>query len=102
MIKHTPGPWREGTMNVWQDDLLLCVAKTERGEYHNGEFEPYRKGDSREQMQADARLIAAAPELLAALKECSEWMREHTGPAGGTLDMLTRAHDAIKKAEGRP
>jgi hypothetical protein len=64
---------------------------------------------------ANARLIAAATEtaaerdrlrhvnadLLAALRELSEWMRSHTGPRDGTHDMLCRACAVIQKAEGR-
>lgn len=26
----TPGPWRVGTYNVWQDELLKCIAETAR------------------------------------------------------------------------
>jgi len=38
---------------------------------------------------------------LDCLKELSEWMREHTGPRDGTVEMLTRAVEAIKEAGGK-
>lgn len=38
--------------------------------------------------------------LLSCLEELSEWMREHTGPSDGTLEMLTKAVEAIKEAGG--
>ena len=48
------------------------------------------------------RLNAAAPDLLAALKEVAEWMREHTSPrdANTPHEALVRACAAISKAEG--
>ncbi len=62
--KATEGPYREGTLNVWRDTQLRCVAKTERGDYVQGEFKPYQKGDSREQMQADCRFLALSWEAV--------------------------------------
>ena len=53
-----------------------------------------------EDATANARLIAAAPDLLARLSELSEWMRTHTGPSDGTHDMLVRAVAVIAKATG--
>lgn len=53
--------------------------------------------------EANARLIAAAPDLLASLKEMEDmlhlWMRDNTGPR--ELDVLERCERAIAKAEGR-
>lgn len=49
---HTPGPWKATGNGIHHG--TACVAITH--------MEP------REQRQADARLIAAAPEMLAALK----------------------------------
>lgn len=54
MIKHTAAPWHQGGYEV-QDDkgALICNLSGWRGE---------------QQTLANARLIAAAPELLEALK----------------------------------
>ena len=50
----------------------------------------------------DAVLIAAAPELLSALRGLLDWCREHTGPTmpNSPYELLCVAHNAIAKAEG--
>lgn len=53
-----------------------------------------------ERNKASDHLIAAAPELLESLIELSDWMRDHTGPGDGTLEMLVKAVAAIAKAKG--
>lgn len=51
------------------------------------------------ELEANARLISAAPELLAALKRASEWVASHPGEGalreGGPWD---QAREAIAKA----
>lgn len=58
--KRTQGEWREGTCNVWQDDLLIPVVEMR----HRVGFEDGRRiiplhGDTHEAPQADAAFIAA-------------------------------------------
>lgn len=64
MSKHTPGPWRatSGGRVIAQDgEWRLQVCKV-------GAFDdPEMLRHSKSRWEADARLIAAAPELLAAL-----------------------------------
>ena len=68
--KHTPGPWLIGS------DQRLVYALHHNGDFHKGApllvnrfsayVEPYTsQGGTIEEAQANARLIAAAPELLA-------------------------------------
>ena len=55
--KHTPGPWTHNTTSVWADQKMVAAVYGD---------DPNCKPDER--MKANARLIAAAPELLEACK----------------------------------
>lgn len=61
--KHTPGPWHienaAGGYEIWPKD---------EGQTHSSIARVYRKDD--------ARLIAAAPELLTELKELLQWLEK--------------------------
>ena len=96
---HTPGPWEiasyqkraSGTcviagpagMVAWVTDGLPKIGCHERSDYDAAE--------------ANARLMAAAPELLEALKACLHRLEEY-----GEIDHQpsTQARAAIKKAGG--
>lgn len=98
---HTPGPWRfeqeredrvSGT-EAWGD----CYA------IHSVDANPVRELYVGFVLRCeDARLIAAAPELLAAAIRAERYMarlvRESTSPAGKEL---TELRALIAKAEGR-
>ena len=65
--KHTPGPWpigwyicREGKKELWRVPLFIGPLSTD----HN-----HWAGTYLEVSEADAALISAAPDLLAALQE---------------------------------
>ena len=59
--KHSPGPWRQNIVNeltvVDSTGAEICEISA-----------PYEDGDDYDVHVADARLITAAPEMLAALK----------------------------------
>ena len=79
--RHTPGPWE-----VREHEGLFAFA-WERGFVI--------ESDSVEQDRADARLIAAAPELLAALKAVYATLYDNQCEIG------LQAAAAIAKAEGK-
>ena len=83
--KHTPGPWQVvGSYIV--ADLTLAVAQVSGP----------NRADLRETRQANRRLIAAAPDLLAALLRCASYLEDLPFPEGrGALD---QAQAAITKA----
>jgi len=97
MGKHTPGPWKVGiipdTENVFveaSDGLIVC----EVGGFVIG----------KEQAQTNAHLIAAAPDLLDALKDI---MTDHIDNLTYQEDCdcagchrIAKAQAAIAKAEG--
>lgn len=99
MSEHTPGPWQIKRGEIWsnQDDLLGVVYRTEA--WTTGE-------KVKTEDQANARLMAAAPELLKALKFIETWISQPVGEFSvAALDGLfdqTRgiARAAIAKATG--
>ena len=86
--QHTPGPWRYCKTNGSPTHGEHVVAGAKPG--YLAEVRDCGSGD----VVANARLIASAPELLAALVELRDWYAEHTGlPA-------VSANAAIAKAVG--
>ena len=108
MAEHTPGPWVVGGP---YPGTSVCVVVDGGcgGEYPEPPvWEPIcildqrTEGEPNQQAQANARLIAAAPDLLAACKRTHEIL-EQWGPErrGETLELLhARLEAAILKAEG--
>ena len=96
--KHTPGPWI-GAGPSFGDPLprytteIVTEWEDEDGEALSICSLPFRHHD--DENEANARLIAAAPELLEALKELTGHINERF--SGGVWD---RARAAIAKAEG--
>ncbi len=87
---HTPGPYRvtRDEIQVASGDAVgLCLAKVTT-------FVPQHRGKS----DANARLFAAAPDLLEALKSAVRMQ-----PRDDSCDpWVSDARAAIAKAEGRP
>jgi hypothetical protein len=94
--QHTPGPWRVDTMRHSAKSEVfvipgVCVVTGATTE-----------ADS----EANARLIAAAPELLAVLREIAEHMPVSAPPSQRDIAnlqraVMPRARAAIARAEGR-
>lgn len=94
-VKHTPGPWRVASWEYAGDDLnvdakgrgFICLA----GKRGDGEAE------------ANARLIAAAPELLEGARQVVEWrdlIRQNYPDMAGLIRGMDDLAAAIAKAEG--
>lgn len=105
MSKHTPGPWVAepgGGKGSWVKGST-------------GEWAALACGDTSESAEANARLIAAAPDMLKALRPFAEVdyeeligapddmpIEEALRKAGQpTVGDLRRAMDAVDKAEGQ-
>lgn len=92
MSAHTPGPWEVGNLDrngqrVVRGEIEVCTC------WH------HCVGSLEEQMEANARLIAAAPDLLAALAGIIEiGKRDLTNPKYDAYFEEARA--ALKKARG--
>lgn len=96
---HTPGPWEsDGSGQIYTADQRLDIALVT---HH-----PNTKMPEPEDL-ANARLIAAAPELLAALEairnDCEDFINDEDGP--GAIEtmqaMREAARAAIAKATGK-
>lgn len=108
--KHTPGPWRveEGTTLVWgacnPDDTYSYGMGYPIAEARISPCSSWAKGPSVDDGIANARLIAAAPEMLKALKlvlsrelNLAE-ARDYNPPAD--MEIIAELEWAIAKAEG--
>ena len=82
--KYTPGPW-----NIGHSTVVLMVSRGVIGISHDEEF-------------ANARLIAAAPDLLEALKDCVAVMDRELAGLKVIQPELSAARAAIAKATGEP
>lgn len=65
---HTPGPWQADGDEIMADDYTKHVATA----WNNDQIEP-------DESTANARLMAAAPKMLAALKRIADLEEEHDG-----------------------
>ena len=99
---HTPGPW----IVCECDESAIVYIEQDRGALHDeepstiGEIDLAGDGIDKDTGLANARLIAAAPDLLAA---CEELVRGFDGETDCTelLDMIDKvARAALSKAKG--
>ena len=94
--KHTPGPW---AIDDHQAGDCYAYVIPESGSILGAICRVDLPLDSYGQGLADARLMAAAPDLLAVLQELQEsaaYWSEYDVPLG----IVSRIHDAIEKAIG--
>lgn len=91
-FKGTQGPWKV----VINDDNTPDIISDSGVEIA---YTPTYNGDKTEQL-ANARLIAAAPELLEALQLCEEFMSYLPSTGFDGLARIEGAREAIKKAIG--
>lgn len=107
----TPGPWSYDAPVAGRVGIFADVTNPRTGEVTFGvvigETNRIFDGEGVEQMCANARLICAAPDLLAALREAADLRAALCrGSEGGdptTWDApLNRWLAAIARAEGRP
>ena len=95
MSKHTPGPW------TFDNGIeFICTDTSSHGEWY-GDWAVARVNILKAEAKANARLIAAAPELLDALKLMRDAFLDTEGSHGTLEQTATDAADAaIAKATG--
>ncbi|NBW18789.1 MAG: hypothetical protein EBR82_63525 [Caulobacteraceae bacterium] len=97
MSEPTPGPWGL----VWDDDVVRIRLNGSTVYQVSDVTDPeFPFGRPRCNLD-DMRLIAAAPELLAACKRLLPLWEEAIGWEDDYMDMADDARAAIAKAEGR-
>ena len=99
-VKHTPGPWLFRTAPTSAGLCHIVSAADWKGAFIYGDG--IRKGvddalPKAQELAANARLIAAAPELLEALRDLVDVM---TGRIDGEIVALHNALGVIAKATG--
>lgn len=91
---HTPGPW---SVELVAGLPVIVAGRHRVGEAQvDGGIGRLKEPGVREEVAANARLIAAAPEMLEALKAAERELQELE-----SSDALFMARAAIDKAEGR-
>ena len=98
MTTHTPGPWKRNGLTVY-----ALIADSDRHYRTENKFslliQNYRHWCSQEELEANAQLIAAAPDMLEALEAFAEaWEKSHQ--LEKTDLALRKANDALRKARG--
>jgi hypothetical protein len=93
-IKHTPGPWE------WDDEVWAEYDPEQRAPWLIGsDGQQVLTGRIKCRTEADARLIAAAPDLLKTLTILVENI-VHAMPSSALLAPVVNARAAIAKARG--
>ena len=84
-VKHTPGPWEMNGPTVVRGSRKICDVSFD-----------YKIGT----INANSKLISAAPELLEALELAYSRLNEINGTVGISNTLLTVCKNAIAKAKG--
>lgn len=96
--KHTPGPWKAHASFVTAEQMVFGVN---RDRVHSGDV-CHCEGEGRHtyDVQADMRLIAAAPTLLAVLERIVSQYPDPISPDLSCSEMVIQARAAIALARG--
>ena len=106
MTKHTPGPWEMGPIIAGEDIFILAdnrktaIARASNLETYANTFEKLRPLAA--ECEANARLIAAAPDMLDALRMAEKGLdKAFDGHAYGPCwDALCITRAVLAKATG--
>ena len=83
--QHTPGPWTADIYCVWAGEIFVCGTQT---------------GLPVERQIANARLIASAPDLLAACLSALRALEDNLSPGPMDEDAKAGLRAAIARATG--
>lgn len=106
--QHTPGPWtcHDGYRRInSRGSLVVSVGDCPNQEYYSGRYAveaPHLTAVNENELEANARLIAAAPDMLAELEELLMFARS-VRPGGRILESdpdLDAVESLIARARG--
>lgn len=103
--RHTPGPWKLGRGNAitakWRDGEQVQVCAMFATQFTGATKESRAANDRMSaETEDNARLIAAAPELLEALKKCRGFLLECSDEDTPiTNQLITQIEAVIQKVE---
>lgn len=101
--QHTPGPWVTG--GCGDDGWRVILGPKTRfyhafGEAHTTSIASISVSDSEAEDLANARLIAAAPEMLATLEDCLAFTSANVPPSDRLASITAIVRAAIARATG--
>lgn len=105
-VKHTPGPWLTAR-NECHIGGIATIHHCINNDWVEVWSDKWFEGDglTEEVMEANARLIAAAPDLLEALQECVSMLEQFcfsdANCEGAVTAQVNEARNAIRKATGK-
>lgn len=99
---HTPGPWDIRDATIWgPKGEEVATVSDERGPLHRVNGEIRKVGPKSIAIaEANLRLLAAAPTMLAALRDCIAALESDT-ETNQQAAALLNAQAAVAKAEGK-
>lgn len=101
-VRYTPGPWVTQPDQLGRDGARWWVHDGDYGDIALVLAPLVREDWVAEEAEANARLIAAAPDLLAACRALAKWMDDRGPMMGGRTGEVHRlVTAAIARAEGR-
>lgn len=103
MSKHTPGPWAAHKSQSVLGGNVYYISQQEGAPYTPNYSDVCQtvEGEQEEIQLSNANLIAAAPELLEALKNARAELEEIALSEGGDPYNNPEMNEAINKAEGK-
>lgn len=98
MTKHTAGPWTVGDGHIWHADEATGMGfRFAPIEFNGGCLAWVASDEGDHEAEPNARLIAAAPELLEACERCIAALQANGAP---NCEAAKEARAAIAKARG--
>ena len=85
-MEHTPGPWEYSHPGIYSRGEVKRLVCDINGNNHHGEN------------IANAKLIAAAPNLLKAIEDLTDMLNNHYGDDSDETPLIDAAFDAIRLA----